>query len=194
MGSGENEGFSSGTSQGADSRLAIGHPCRDLRGLSGQANPGIWRRGPGCALGGKASREGQDVPTKWEPRQECGCHPGGHAQGCLSSGGRRWQHGGLGGLDQHSCTEPWGGRGGLEAAGGDGYFQVLGPSGYRSEAATGHCGVRWENPLLPSLLFPPSPFSSPPSLLSFLFLVRRTGPINTYLNADREVPALWHFW
>lgn len=69
------------TSQGADGRLAVGQPCQELRGLSGWANPGVQRRGPGCALGGNASREGREVPAKWERLQEHGCHPGGTHMG-----------------------------------------------------------------------------------------------------------------
>lgn len=57
--------------QSADSRPAIRPPHGELRGASGQAHLGIRSRGPGCALGGKASREGQDMPTEWEPCGEC---------------------------------------------------------------------------------------------------------------------------
>uniref|UniRef100_A0A8C0PGH3 FAM3 metabolism regulating signaling molecule B n=1 Tax=Canis lupus familiaris TaxID=9615 RepID=A0A8C0PGH3_CANLF len=66
------------TSQGADGRLAVGQPCRELRGLSGWANPGVQRRGPGCALGGNASREGREVPQSGSAVRSVGVsHPGG---------------------------------------------------------------------------------------------------------------------
>lgn len=178
--SGENEGFSSGTSQGADSRLAIGHPFRDLRGLSGRANPGIWRRGPGCALGGKASREGQDMPTKWEPHQACGCHPGRTCTGVPVIRGR-----GAGSMEDLEALTSTAAL--SHGVGGEAWRLWEGMVISRCSAQVG-TGVRQPQDIVQSggrsLSSPPSlsslSFLLSSSLLSFLFLVLRTGPINTF--------------
>lgn len=131
-------------------------PQGELRAECGPAQLGIRRRGPGCALGGKAGGEGQDMPTEWEPRgvssreDRGACHRG-------TAG----PHGGCGGLGQPS-------------GGGEAWRLWEGwlfPGAWPSETAKGVVGSggrAFPSPPLPSRPLPSRPLPSLSSLPPFL--------------------------
>lgn len=174
-GAGGDERVSSGTSQGAESRLAVRAPQGKLRAECGQAHLGIRRRGPGCALGGKAGGEGQDMGAPWSVIE------GG--PGCLSSGdGARaaWR------MWRPWPAQEWEGRPG--GCGRGGYFQVLGPS-VRAKGVVGSGGRAFPSPPLPFLspLLPPS-FPSLFCLVALLVIMNESCSVR-YLGG--KIGKVW---